>query len=205
MICRVEAMSEHSTGGPDHDPEYVFGYGSLVAEQAGCHTARLRGHRRVWGVAMDNTVDLPGYKSYRLRSDGSRPAVFVAFLDIEPDARTAVTGVCMPVDAAMLRELDDRERNYARVDVTDAIVGARGRVWAYRGSDAGRARLREGLARGCAVVSRDYLARASAAIAAIAPDEVAEIEPVSARDRFALLDLQRIEIPHASGPPLIAP
>ena len=34
---------------------------------------------------MDNRVDIPGYKSYRLRADGSRPAVFVAFVDIEPD------------------------------------------------------------------------------------------------------------------------
>jgi hypothetical protein len=170
---------------------YVFGYGSLVAEHPGCHVTRLRGHRRGWGVAMDNAVDLPGYKSYRLRSDGSRPQVHVAFLDVEPDPSSAVTGVCMPVDARRLRELDDRERNYRRIDVTDAIADARGRVWVYSGSDAGRARLRDGLARGCAVVSRDYLDGVLAAIAAIAPDEVAAVEPPG----LTVLDLERIEIP----------
>ncbi len=64
---------------------YVFGYGSLVAEGEGCHVAVLRGYRRVWGVAMDNSVDLPGYKCYRLRADLSRPAVFVAFVDVVRD------------------------------------------------------------------------------------------------------------------------
>ena len=126
-------------------PQFVFGYGSLVAEHERGHVATLRGHRRVWGVAMDNRRDLPGYKSYRLRADGSRPQIFVAFLDIAPDDSAAVAGICMPLADGELRELDDRERNYDRVDVTDAVDGARGRVWAYRGSQAGQARLREGL------------------------------------------------------------
>ncbi|MGH2917402.1 MAG: hypothetical protein ACRDLS_02220, partial [Solirubrobacteraceae bacterium] len=60
--------------------QFVFGYGSLAAECDGA-AARLRDHRRVWGVAMDNSRDLPGYKHYRLRGDASRPAVFVAFVD----------------------------------------------------------------------------------------------------------------------------
>src|SRR5436190_2374812 len=145
MICRVDAMSGHSTAvspGADHVPvtaTFVFGYGSLAGEHERCPVARLRGWRRVWGVAMDNRVDVPGYKSYRLRADGSRPAVFVAFIDIEPDRVRVVTGVCMPVDPAGLSELDRRERNYDRIDVTAAIEGrAPGRVWAYRRSDAGR-------------------------------------------------------------------
>jgi hypothetical protein len=188
-------MYEHSTGGPrgpDHEGEYVFGYASLVAEHPGCHVARLSGWRRCWGVAMDNTLDLPGYKSYRLRRGGSRPAVFVAFLDVEPDPAGAVTGVCVPVDARALRELDDRERNYERIDVTGALAGARGRVWAYRGSDAGRARLRDGLARGRAVVGRDYLDGVLAGIAAIAPREVAAVE--RAASGLTVLDLDRIEV-----------
>ena len=155
---------------------FVFGYGSLAGEHERCPVARLRGWRRVWGVAMDNSVDIPGYKSYSLRSDGSRPAVFVAFLDIEPDPTATVTGVCMPVDAADLRALDDRERSYDRVDITEQIEGSPpGRVWAYRGSEAGRARLREGLARGRAVVSRDYLDAVLAGVATISPEEVAAV------------------------------
>jgi hypothetical protein len=204
-------MSEHSTGGPsaaDHpavnaapggERQFVFGYGSLVAEHARGHVAILREHRRGWGVAMDNSRDLPGYKSYRLRSDASRPLLFVAFLDIEPDPDAAVTGLCMPVDERELRELDRRERNYRRIDVTRRIEGARGRVWAYGGSEAGRARLREGRARGRAAVSRDYLDGVLAGIAAIAPDEVAAVARSPGPAGMVVLDLDRVEIPEAAG------
>jgi hypothetical protein len=177
----------------------VFGYGSLVAEHARGHVAILRDHRRGWGVAMDNGRDLPGYKSYRLRSDGSRPPLFVAFLDIEPDPDGAVTGLCVPVDERALRELDRRERNYRRIDVTSSIAGARGRVWAYGGSEAGRARLRHGRARGRAAVSRDYLDGVLAGIAAIAPDEVAGVRRSPGPAGLVVLDLDRVEIPEAAG------
>jgi hypothetical protein len=211
MICRVEAMSEHSTGGPsaaDHpvvnaapgrERQFVFGYGSLVAEPDRGHAAILRRHRRIWGVAMDNSRDLSGYKSYRLRTDGSRPQVFVAFLDIEPDPASEVTGLCMPVDERELRELDRRERNYRRIDVTAAIAGARGRVWAYSGSEAGRARLRDGLARGRAAVSREYLDGVLAGIAAIAPDEVAAVERSPGPAGLVVMELDRVEIAPASA------
>jgi len=178
-----------------NERHFVFGYASLVAELAGGHVARLRGRRRVWGVAMDNTRDLPGYKSYRLRSDGSRPAVFVAFVDIEHDPASAVTGVCAAVDAADLAALDDRERNYDRIDVTAVIDGCPpGRVWTYRGSDAGRARLREGRARGTAVVSRDYLDGVVAGLAAFAPDEMPAAQRSAREGGLAVLDLERVEI-----------
>lgn len=177
----------------------MFGYGSLVAEHERGHVAILRGHRRIWGVAMDNSRDLSGYKSYRLRADGSRPRVFVAFLDVERDPAGAVTGLCIPVDERGLHDLDRRERNYRRIDVTAAIAGPRGRVWAYSGSDAGRARLRDGLARGRAAISRDYLDGVLAAIAAIAPDEVAAVERSPGPAGLMVLDLDRVEIPEAGA------
>jgi hypothetical protein len=172
----------------------VFGYGSLVADGAGCVVAVLRGWRRCWGVAMDNRVDLPGYKSYRLRSDGSRPAVSVAFLDIVRDPSSAITGICIPVDGRRLAELDARERNYERLDVTSAVDGDHGTVWAYVGSGDGRARLHDGLGRGRAVVSRDYLAAAAAAVAALAPREAAAIGDAAEADGLAALDLERVEL-----------
>ena len=76
--------------------QYVFGYGSLVATRDG-HVTQLRDHERRWGVAMDNTRDLPGYKYY-VAPDGTRPAVFVAFLDVAPAPGASVSGVCSPVD-----------------------------------------------------------------------------------------------------------
>lgn len=175
--------------------EFVLGYGSLAAEGDGGAVAVLRGWRRTWGVAMDNRLDVPGYKSYRLRSDASRPAVFVAFLDIEPAADASVTGACLPVDARRLGALDRRERNYERVDVSAQVVDAPGRVWAYVGSAGGRDRLREGRRQGCAVVSRDYLDGALAAIDAAAPAEAAAIRRAVTHDGLAVLWLDRVQIP----------
>ncbi len=138
--------------------EWVFGYGSLAADARGGHAATLRGHRRRWGVAMDNSRDLPGYKWYRQRATGERPAVFVAFLDLVADGDgAAVNGLCLPVDEPLLQRLDARERNYERVDVTDAVERPRGRVWAYVGSRAARARLARGLRERRAVVSQEYV------------------------------------------------
>ena len=50
---------------------WLFGYGSLVpaGEARPCH---LTGWQRSWGVAMDNTVDLPGYKHF-VTPEGERP------------------------------------------------------------------------------------------------------------------------------------
>ena len=203
MICRVEAMSSHSTVAPGasintvvNKLHHVFGYASLAAEHKRCPVARLRGWRRTWGVAMDNTVDLPGYKSYRLRSDGSRPAVFVAFVDIEPDAAGVVTGVCMPVDRDDLPALDDRERNYDRIDVTAAIDEPTGpRLGLPRLGRRPRAPARRPSQRGCAVVSRDYLDGVLAAIARIAPDDLAVLHRSVEESGLEILDLDRVPVP----------
>lgn len=161
--------------------EFVFGYGSLAAwgERESPPTrgmrpeefvAELRGHRRLWGVAMDNRRDLPGYKWYAA-PDGRRPAVFVAFLDVVEcdDADTGVTGLCRPVDAAALAALDRRERNYERVDVSDRVAGGGtgARVWTYRGSAAGRARLAAGRRTGTAVIDAGYLRAVQRGFAAL--------------------------------------
>jgi hypothetical protein len=174
------------------DAQFVFAYGSLAADLAGGRPARLRGHRRGWGVAMDNRIDVPGYKHYLLRADGSRPAVFVAFLDLFEDEAATTAGVCVPVDDRQLPALDRRERNYDRVDVTGAVTPAGGTVWAYVGSADGRRHLRRGRAGGRAVVSRDYLQRTRAALAAAAgPDAVADLD-VTLGD-LPVWDLVRIE------------
>jgi hypothetical protein len=172
--------------------QFVFGYGSLAADLAGGHVADLRGHRRVWGVAMDNRVDVPGYKCYRLRSDGSRPPVCVAFLDVVADAGAATRGVCVPVAEGELPAIDRRERNYDRVDVTEAVAAARGTVWAYVGTPAGRSRLQRARDSGRAVVSRDYLERTRAAFAALGAAALAEFERTAALDGLPVWELDRL-------------
>jgi Gamma-glutamyl cyclotransferase, AIG2-like len=170
--------------------EFVFGYGSLAADGAG-RPARLERHRRVWGVAMDNRVAIPGYKSYLLREDGSRPAVFVAFLDVVAQAGASTGGVLLAVDEVALRALDVRERNYERVDVTADVADAPGRVWTYRGSAAGRARLRVGVRSGSAVVARGYLEAVRAGFAWFGIEDDAD------PGALPVVDLQRVDLPPA--------
>ena len=172
----------------------MFGYGSLAAECHGGAVAVLRGHRRVWGVAMQNSRDLPGYKHYLLRSDGSRPDVFVAFVDLRAECCCSVTGRCVPVDDAELELLDRRERNYERVDVTAYVDGApAGTAWAYVGSARARARFDTGLCAGSAVVSRDYLELVRAGLAALGAAELAEFERSSGLELLDVWDLERVE------------
>ena len=183
-------------GGLSRGEYHVFGYASLVLEDQGRGTvARLTGHRRVWGVATDNMRAIPGYKMYLRRSDGTRPAVYVAFVDIEPDPSSTVNGLVRPVSGTELARLDRRERNYDRVEVTGQIEGFEGRVWTYRGSVEGRERLRRGREGGRVVVSRDYLEKVRTGFARLGPDEERAFAESSALDDLPVWDLERLDLP----------
>ena len=165
---------------------------------AGGEVRRIAGVRRALGVAMDNALDLPGYKYYRDPADGSRPAVFVAFLDIvEGDGE--VGGVCRPVATGGWRALDARERNYERLDVTEAVEDAPGRVWAYRGSAAGRERFARGVAEGRAVVARGYLEAVEAGFAALGGDELRAYRETTSLGGVPVRDLERVDLPVPIG------
>lgn len=137
---------------------FVFVYGSLVGlEDAG--PCLLRDHACGWDVAMDNHETIPGYKYYVDLETGERPPVYVVYLAIRPQPGHSVAGATLAADAAMLAALDRRERNYDRRDVTGLVEpDPGGRVWAYVGSAAGRARCAAGRAAGTAVVTQEYLA-----------------------------------------------
>jgi hypothetical protein len=152
---------------------FVFGYGSLAQPGAG-RPLRLAGWRRVWGVAMDNRVTIPGYKYY-LDEAGGRPAVRVAFLDVVPDPAACVDGVV--VEVADLHWLDARERNYRRVEAAG--------LWLYTGLEEARERF----AAGPTVVARAYLEGVRAALgAAFGP------EP-----ELPVIDLKRVDVPRGVG------
>lgn len=149
----------------------VFGYGSLVLR--GGTPARLRGYRRAWNVAMDNRVTIPGYKYY-VDAAGERPQVVVTFLGLVPG--DGVDGVVFEGDQA---ELDARERQYERVDVTHAI-DVPGPVFAYIGRDVAIARFEAGLREGRAVAQRSY---------------VESVRGIAPPPPFPVLDLERVEVP----------
>ena len=184
--------------------DYVFGYGSLAGEllaEEPSTTVQLRGRRRVWGVAADNEHAIPGYKRYLLRSDGSAPRVFVAFLDLVEDLGSAVNGVLARVDAGMLARLDRRERNYDRVEVTAAIDSPPdGRVWTYVGSREGRARMEAGQREQRVVVARAYAESVHAAFRSLGDGEYERFLASSDLDGVPLLDLERVDLPPAEPP-----
>lgn len=177
--------------------DWVFGYGSLAADLRHGRLATLAGHRRCWGVAMDNRRDLPGYKWYRQRATHARPHAFVAFLDIVRAAGGSVNGLCLPVDAAGLERLDARERNYRRVEVTDRIGAPPGRVWAYVGSAAGRERLRAGARERRLLISQEYVDDVEDAFRRLGDEQLAAYRASTAPppEGCEIVALERIELP----------
>ena len=156
--------------------------------------ADLPGFARRWGVAMDNRRNLPGYKYYTA-PDGSRPQVFVSFLDVARVAGTAVVnGLCLPVDAGRLTRLDQRERNYARLDVSHRIDAGGARVWIYVGTPAARRRLRDARRDGRAVIDATYLRAVVAAFAALGADELARCRSSLAPGDLPVVELVRHEL-----------
>ena len=146
---------------------------------SGCPVACCAAGGACWGVAMDNRVDVPGYKPYRLRADGSRPAVFVAFLDIVRRSRRRRDrrlragrrrASCAALDrprAQLRAHRRDRRRRRARRGT---------RLGLRRLGRPAAARLREGVARGHAPSSAATTSTACcAAFAALGPDERAPL------------------------------
>jgi gamma-glutamyl AIG2-like cyclotransferase len=179
--------------------QFVFGYGALAAELPFVPSRELRddgfvadlpGFARGWGVAMDNRRDLPGYKYYTA-PDGTRPPVFVSFLDVVSAPGATVNGLCVPVDAEQLTRLDRRERNYSRLDVSDRVSAGGARVWVYVGTPSARERLSTARHDGRAVIEATYLAVVEAAFAALGADELARCRPSLAPGELPVRELVR--------------
>ncbi|MFF5290658.1 gamma-glutamylcyclotransferase family protein [Paractinoplanes globisporus] len=150
----------------------IFAYGSLLAPAtiaalvghpptAGrdYRRARVPGWSRTWNVCTDNTANGPVV--YEDPSDGSRPAIQVLFLTIDPG--TAVDGVLIHLPDAGLPALDAREGNYRRIPVE---VDDHGPAWTYVAKPESAARARLGIAAGTARIRQDYVDTVLAACAA---------------------------------------
>ncbi len=192
------------------EPQYIFGFGSLVAAAMLGFTTEpapashgeavtLVGFRRTWGVAMDNSVDLPHYKYYVTADPGRadagpvRPDVCVAFLDIEEHAGSVVNGLLNRVDARDLARIDARERNYRRIDVTLMVPAAAGTVWAYLGRDDARERRARAAAQGRLVVQREYVEMVELGFAALGDDSLRMFRSSTEPHYFPVVDLRRVD------------
>jgi hypothetical protein len=183
-----------------HPTDYVFAYGSLVRDLAGGEELALRGaylrdHRRAWNLAMDNSVSLPGYKYYLDAGDSSRPEVFVTFLNLIAAPGGRVNGMLVPVSAEELLELDRRERNYTRREVTTSIEpAAGGRVWSYFGKPEACRRFAAGLHAARAVVDESYLERVRTGFEALGDNALAEFELSTDPHGCRTLKLLRVDL-----------
>jgi hypothetical protein len=155
--------------------------------------ATLPGFRRRWNVAMDNSVDLPGYKFYVDAASGERPEVFVTFLNVERAAGSSVNGTVFPVSVHDLAGLDQRERNYVRCEVALPEVGAR--VWTYVGSSDARARYEGAAARGAAVVDRSYLELVRARFGSLGADGLSRFDQSTDPPSVPVVPLRRVDLP----------
>ena len=181
--------------------QYVFAYGSLVrdladGEELARRAAHLRDHRRAWNVAMDNSVSLPGYKYYLDAKDSSRPEVFVTFLNLVAAPGQRVNGMLVPVSAQELVELDRRERNYTRREVTTSIEqAAEGwRVWSYFGKPVACRRFAAGMRAARAVIDESYLERVRTGFEALSDDALLEFEQSTDPHGCRTLKLLRIDL-----------
>jgi len=130
---------------------YIFGYGSLMDEWLNIdyHIVNLMGFVRDWHATMDNTKCITGYKKYSV-AEGDKKINHVSFLNItkQNNKDCFVTGLIKKVTLGEIVEMDKRERNYLRIDVTQEIevlsnnstLGKPFKVWTYTASQAARAR-----------------------------------------------------------------
>jgi cation transport regulator ChaC len=180
--------------------DYVFGYGSLVELKEPLVTegrvfpavpGRLYGFWRFWGAAMNNWEATDAEKHFVDPESGLKPRIKVAYLDIADREGSTVNGLAIPVDATRLAELDRREVNYSRIEVSSAFVPTiSDRIFAYMGTDAARDRSRFETADAAVHVSRQYVSRVKRAFSALGPEQLAEYERTTEPLRFPERDLE---------------
>ncbi|MEE6282027.1 gamma-glutamylcyclotransferase family protein [Georgenia sp. MJ170] len=172
-------------------PAFVFVYGSLLQPASlqatlptvswrQCVPAVVSGRRRDFGVAFPNDGSQPD-KAY-LDGEGDRPPV-VLFANLRSAAPAeSVNGICVPVDAAQLIQLEARELRYETVDVSDAVrvsdaVEATDADAVTQATDA----VRPPLGRVVTFVGKAEFARASDVAAGVVPAEYADSIDAGAR------------------------
>jgi len=188
--------------------EFVFGYGSLVNvvrlevylgrerfESDELFFCRLWGYHRTWNIAMDNRLDIPGYKFYVDSNTGLRPDIYVTFLNVRRSCDSSIAGVLFRVDSEQLAELDRRERNYQRIEITNMLDRpVKGRVWVYVGLPEAEQRFKLGLLSKTAVIDRDYFELICEAYLSQGEEAAADYLATTVKPTVPLMKLKRIDL-----------
>lgn len=149
--------------------QYIFGYGSLVSKNSterflgrgigagDFYLCKLAGFKRKWNVAMDNSLDIPGYKVYLDAFTKQRPKIFVVFLNIVPEAHCQVNGILLKVTEKELELFDKRERNYNRILINDKLdIRLEGSCWTFVGKKENEERYKLAELAGTAFIDKSY-------------------------------------------------
>lgn len=177
---------------------YVFGYGSLVrldeplvVEKRSYPSVpgHLHGFRREWGAAMNNWEATEAEKHFIDPENGEKPHIRVAYLDIRECEGGIVNGLAIPADASRIAELDQREVNYLRIDVSASFRPSLPyTVYTYRATAAARERCRA--AAPDVHVSREYISLVRAGFARLGEAALREYERTTDPLRFPERDLE---------------
>jgi len=121
----------------------LFGYGSLLSirslertlgrkYEGPYPTCRLRGWRRTWDIGM------PNQDYYMETANGRIFPRSILYLNIRRDPATVLNGVVFVVDPTDLKNYDERESVYDRVEISSDLEGVRvegGPAYAYVGQE----------------------------------------------------------------------
>ena len=187
-----------------HQSHFVFGYGSLVniknLEQylkrnlqldIDYTICRLNNYQRCWNVAMNNSIDLPNYKYYRDSYTRERINAFVTFLNIRPNLNVNISGILFRVTDAELNNLDSRERNYRRINITQQLnIQLQGNAWTYIGLSEAEQRYQTGLAQNKAIIARSYFDTVKNAYLSLGSQEYAEYIATTDKPAVSIMDLE---------------
>ena len=179
-------------------PIWVFGYGSLVSPDSlgatlgravdvtgnGWSEAELDGYVRAWNYGIGHWV---GHDA-----DGASWALVALGLVADPSGST--NGIVVRVEPDELLRLDDRERDYDRVEVTEALTSTRtldGPAVTYVPRRSAVERYELARATGRAAVERRYVDLVDGAFAALGPDRVERYRGTTPAPDVPVLDLVR--------------
>lgn len=187
---------------------WVFGYGSLVDPRSLARTidrlaqlgvdafeADLAGYGRRWNygtLAVGESVDEPG-REWRIVALGLTVAV-----------AESVNGLIARVDDADLAALDRRERNYDRVDVTEAMTVAAGAeigtVITYVPRPEPVERFEQARAEGTAAISKRYWDLVDNAFASLGPDQRERYRATTPDPGIPVVELHERFVPRTHRP-----